>query len=184
MTFKTLVSAGMAAGATAILLAGAAHGQMAPFGNDEDVAYAETLWNQLESANLIGEGSITSRPYEGVEPHGFVLETVAAKVTVDGHTGIAIVKKNYGPEGVSVEDVVADPGEHLAAITVMYKREAGYDPEDQDWFWVKYLADGSLDKNPAGTQLAGKVAKGADAGCIACHQGAGESMVFTPINLD
>ena len=47
-----------------------------------------------------------------------------------------------------------------------------YDPDNQNWFWAKYLPNGSLDKNPKGMQLAGRVAKGADAGCIACHAGA------------
>ena len=59
----------------------------------------------------------------------------------------------------------------------MYKRP-GYDPENQDWFWVKYLPDGALDKNPAGMSLAGRVAKGADQGCIACHSGE-EDYLFT-----
>ena len=49
----------------------------------------------------------------------------------------------------------------------------------QAWFWAKYKKDGSIDKNPKGAKLAGRVAKGKDAGCIACHQGApGEDMVF------
>ena len=61
----------------------------------------------------------------------------------------------------------------------MLKRP-GYDPDNKDWFWAKYLPDGSLDKNPAGMQLAGMVAKGKPAGCIACHTAApGGDMVFT-----
>ncbi len=45
---------------------------------------------------------------------------------------------------------------------------------------MKYLPDGALDKNPKGMSLAGRVGKGADAGCIACHLGAGgEDYVFT-----
>ena len=185
---KAGISAGIAAGAAALIVAGAAQGQMmAPFGNDEDIAYAKTLWGVLESANLIGEDAIAARPYVGVDPHGAVLETLSAKVTVDGHTGAALVKKNYGPKGVKIEDVAKEPTKHLGAITVMFKREAGYDPEDKDWFWVKYLPDGSLDKTPDGMQLAGKVAKGMNLedGCIACHSGAeGDDMVFTPIYWD
>ena len=42
-----------------------------------------------------------------------------------------------------------------------------------------YRADGTLDKNPKGMQLAGRVAKGAAKGCIACHTAApGGDMVF------
>ena len=40
------------------------------------------------------------------------------------------------------------------------------------------LPDGTLDQNPAGMQLAGRVAKGADAGCIACHSGS-DNYLFT-----
>ncbi len=53
----------------------------------------------------------------------------------------------------------------------MFQREEGYDADNRNWFWVKYLPDGSLDKNPAGMALAGMVGKNADAGCIACHRG-------------
>jgi hypothetical protein len=61
----------------------------------------------------------------------------------------------------------------------MFRREAGFDSDNQDWFWVKYLPDGTLDKNPKGMALAGKIAKGSDAGCIACHVGAdGDDYLF------
>ena len=62
----------------------------------------------------------------------------------------------------------------------MYKREAGYDPEDGDWFWAKYNPDDTVQKNPAGVALAGRVAKGAPHGCIACHSEApGGDLIFT-----
>ena len=64
-----------------------------------------------------------------------------------------------------------DPAKHLGAITVMFRREAGYDDDNADWFWAKFLPDGSLDKNAMGGSLAGRVAKGMDTGCIACHSG-------------
>lgn len=58
----------------------------------------------------------------------------------------------------------------------MFKREEGYDPEFNDWFWVKYEPDGGLHTNPKGMKLAGQVAKGVapgdgHGGCIGCHQG-------------
>ena len=60
----------------------------------------------------------------------------------------------------------------------MYKRN-GYDRDNNDWFWVKFLPDGSLDSNPEGVKLAGRVAKGMSAGCIACHKAApGGDLVF------
>lgn len=145
-------------------------GQMPPFGNEEDTSYATALWQAMLNANMAGDDAIRTFPYEGIEPHGFVLETFYTKTTIDGHTGDLVIKRNYGPEGVSVEEVQDDAAKHLAAITVMFKREDGYDSDNKNWFWAKYLPDGSLDKNPAGMELAGRVAKGnEEAGCISCH---------------
>ncbi len=154
--------------------------QNAPFGTDTDAAYAALIWEAMEAQKLAGEDQIFSFPYEGVAPHGMMLETFYSHATIDGHTGELIVKRNYGPEGVTSDEVLADPAKHLGAVTVMFRREKGFDADNQDWFWVKYLPDGSLDKNPKGMRLAGKVAKGADAGCIACHTNAGgDDYVFT-----
>ncbi|SOE16922.1 hypothetical protein SAMN05877838_1808 [Hoeflea halophila] len=148
--------------------------QNAPFGNAEDVDYASKLWQVMMDQKLVGDDSIKVRPFEGNEPHGTIQEVLATTATMDGHSGRLLVKRNHGAEGeLSVEDVYDDPLSNLAAITIMFKRESGYDAENQDWFWAKYLPDGTLDKNPNGLQLAGRVAKGSDAGCIACHTAAG-----------
>ncbi len=153
---------------------------MPPFGSDDDASYAAKIWATMESLNLAGDNAMHTLPYEGTDPHGMMLETFYTKATIDGHTGDLIVKRNYGPAGVTAEEVQADPGKHLGAITVMFRREAGFDADNQNWFWVKYLPDGSLDKNPKGMRLAGKVAKGMDVGCIACHSGAGgDDYLFT-----
>lgn len=152
------------------------------FGTQADADYAALLWDVMEQSNLVGETPILSTPYDGSEPHGMMLETFYSKATIDGHTGDLIVKRNYGPEGVDAAAILADPAKHLGAVTVMFRREAGYDADNADWFWVKYLPDGSLDKNPAGMQLAGRVAKGAEQGCIACHSGV-EDYVFTSDHL-
>lgn len=45
----------------------------------------------------------------------------------------------------------------LTGIYVMYKSE-GYDPENNDWFWASYSADGTV-------RSEGKVE-----GCIGCHR--------------
>lgn len=162
------------------LLAGPGMSQEMVFGGEEDVAYAALLWKVMEADRLVGANALQSFPYEGLEPHGMLLETFYTDATVDGHTGTLIVKRNYGPAGVEVDQVVANPSEHLAAVTVMFRREDGYDADNANWYWVKYLPDGALDKNPKGMSLAGRVGKGADAGCIACHLGAGgEDYVFT-----
>lgn len=154
--------------------------QDAPFGTPADTQYASELWDLMVSLKLAGDGAVHTFPYEGVDPHGKMLETFYTEATLGGHTGELVIKRNYGPEGVEAEQVIAEPGKHLGAVTVMFRREAGYDEDNQNWFWVKYLPDGSLDKNPKGMQLAGRVAKGADAGCIACHTGAdGDDYLFT-----
>ncbi|WP_101066294.1 cytochrome P460 family protein [Roseovarius salinarum] len=164
--------------ATLALAGGAALAQDAPFGTETEIGYAADLWGVLEEMNMVGADAVRAFPYEGVAPHGMMLETFYTEATVNGHTGDLLVKRNYGPEGVSKEQVLANPDKHLGAVTVMFRREAGYDADNDNWFWAKYLPDGSLDKNPKGMELAGRVAKGADKGCIACHSGAGD-YVFT-----
>lgn len=168
-------SAFAAAGALALAVAiGAARAQDKPFGGEADVAYAAKLWQQMEEARLVGDNAVRVRPFDGNEPHGTIQEALATTAVVNGHSGRLLVKRNHGgKEGLTVAEVYDNPTEYLAAITIMFKREAGYDEDNQNWFWAKYLPDGSLDKNPAGAQLAGRVAKGADAGCIACHTASG-----------
>ena len=150
-----------------------------PFGAADDVKYAAAVWKQLTAERLVGKNTITSTPYAGMHPHGAILDTLDSQITVKGHTGDVIVKKNYGGEGVTKESVANDPGKWLKAVTVMFRREKGFDSDNNDWFWVKYAPDGSVMKNPKGMSLAGRVAKGMDQGCIACHAGApGNDKVF------
>lgn len=165
------------------LAATSAQAQDMHFGTDSDAAYAKLLWDVMQAERLVGPEMIRTKPYEGTDPHGMMLETFYTRATINGHTGDLVVKRNFGPAGVTADEVLSDPKNHLGAITVMFRREAGYDPEDKDWFWVKYLPDGSLDKAPNGMRLAGQVAKGMETGCIACHRGAGEDMLFTTDHL-
>ena len=177
-----LVPALLAAG----LLAGCASSKMAmdsmdsaPFGGPDSVKYSQQLWSAMAKAGLVGPGSLQGTPYTGQHPHGAILDTIDTTLRVGIHSGAVIVKRNYGGEGVSKSAVADDPDKYLKAVTVMYKREAGYDGDNANWFWAKYKPDGSLDKNPKGMQLAGRVAKGMPAGCIACHKAApGGDYVF------
>ena len=108
----------------------------------EKVNYQETwqLWP--------GKGE----KYQGDEPHGMLLTTYlnpAAFDALDGKKGVMpdgaiIVKENYTPEGV------------YDANTVMYKK-SGYNPDHNDWFWLKVLADGTVAK------------EGMVEGCQMCH---------------
>lgn len=170
----------LVSGALALALLGSPSiAQEAPFGTDADADYAQLLWDVMVSSGLAGDGSIMSVPYDGGPPHGMMLETFFSKATIGDHTGDLVVKRNYGPEGVDAAAILADPGKHLGAVTVMFRRESGYDDDNANWFWVKYLPDGTLDKNPKGMRLAGRVAKGADAGCIACHSNVDDYLFVT-----
>ena len=90
--------------------------------------------------------------YPASEPHGAFLTTYvtdSAFSAIQGRRGSIpygsiIVKENYTPD------------KELAALTVMYK-VSGYDPDNNDWFWAKYLPDGTID------------AEGRVPGCISCH---------------
>ncbi len=161
------------------LLPSLAFADAAPFGDDKSVSDAGELWKALESAQLAGKDSLMSKPYAGVSPHGAILDVIEGKITVDGHTGTVIVKRNYGGKGVDVAKVANNPSAFLGAVTVMFKREASYDAENKDWFYAKFKPDGSLHTNPKKMQLAGKIGKGAAKGCIACHKAAsGGDYVF------
>lgn len=121
---KTIISAAIASLALAAGPTVAQDGDMA-FGTEEDIAYAELLWDLMEAERLAGPDMIRAFPYEGLEPHGLMLETFYAEGTINDHTGDLVVKRNFGPEGVSVDEVLSDPDGHLGAYTVMFRREAG-----------------------------------------------------------
>ncbi len=136
-----------------------------PFGGPSDMRRASTLWSTMRNykswASYPGMGGWQP----GKSPHGKVLRyyinSVAARNAENPRDGYILIKENYGMKDGP-----------LMAITVMQKIR-GYDPDDQDWFWVKFAPDGSVMKNPKGMSLAGKVAKGMPKGCIACHSNAG-----------
>ena len=93
--------------------------------------------------------------YEGSDPHGMLLtsylnpsafealdEVLAGSAAMPD--GAIIVKENYTPEG------------NFDANTVMYKK-SGYNPEHNDWFWLKVGADGAVQ------------VEGMGKGCQDCH---------------
>ncbi|MCH8878249.1 MAG: cytochrome P460 family protein [Planctomycetes bacterium] len=90
-------------------------------------------------------------------PHGpmsriFINATVeAALANFEGQLpdGSIIVKENVGTSPEVTE----------AVLTVMWK-VAGFDPENNDWFWANMMSDGQI------------VAEGKVQGCTACHGGA------------
>ena len=179
--FCHLLRAGAALAAAGIVMTGltvndARSQMMKDCCDDAAVKYSKDLWSAMEKAGLAGKGAKDDKPYKGQAPHGAVLETIHSEVVVGGYffgiggqKGKVVVKRNYGGDGVSIDAVSKDRKKFLKAVTVMFKREAGYDADNNDWFWAKYKADGSLATNPKGMMLAGRVMKGADKGCIACH---------------
>jgi len=147
-----------------------------PFGGKDDVAFAGKLWSAMKGYQ---DWQMASDFYPGASPHGKVLRMYYSVVSVDDKPYHVIVKENYAGEDATVESVRKSPHKYLGAVTVMLQREAGYDPDNGNWFWVKYKADGEIEKNPMGMTLAGRVAKGMDAGCIACHAHAkGNDYIF------
>jgi hypothetical protein len=68
--------------------------------------------------------------------------------------GSIVVKDNFMPDGM------------LGATTVMYKVE-GYNPEASDWWWAKFMPDGSVDMNG--------MAQGRVEMCIGCHAGGADN---------
>ena len=134
---------------------------------------------------FVGPDSIVTHPYQGSEPHGELLEIVTTQARIEGHEGMLIIKKNYIGDGITNEDVANDPEAYLDSVTTMFQREPGYDADNLNWFWAKYAPDGTVMTNPAGMSLAGRVAKGMDAGCIACHVAApGGDFVFSHDRLE
>lgn len=133
-----------------------ASAQEAGAGQELPEPEAEAVWSHLEQADYTESWSLwpgTEALYQGQEPHGALLTTYVNPVANDALAdfsgemprGSIIVKENYMPS------------DELAAVTVMYKAEQGYNPEHGDWFWLKRLADGTV-------EASGKVE-----GCQACH---------------
>jgi len=149
-------------------------------GTQEDVAFADAIWAGMLALNLAGEGAIIGLPYLGGPPHGETLETFFVEADLMGEEGLPVVKRNYGPFGVSEAEALADPVGRLGSVTVMFQPAEGYDAEHDDGFYAEYLPDGAMDTAALGTALAGAIGRCLSGGCIACHIGAaGDDYLFT-----
>lgn len=151
-----------------------------PFSGPQDVAFAGKLWRALGENRLVGPNRFKAMPYQTPPPHGHFVESIDGQISIEGREGVVIVKKNFGKTKEETRQQIADdPDKYMTSITVMFKREEGYDSDNKNWFWAKYYPDGSLFKNPKGMELAGRVAKGSDKACIACHVAApGKDYVY------
>jgi hypothetical protein len=103
------------------------------------------------------------------EPHGDSIQTFANKIATDSPAtlpyGSILVTENY------------DIDKKLTDITVMY-RSKGSDSQHADWYWLKYLPNGSIARTAekeGKKPIAGKVAS-----CIDCHsKAAGRDLVYS-----
>lgn len=160
----------------------AVQSQDMPFGSDDDVAFAKKLWTAMDGYD---NWLIQSDFFPGQSPHGAFLRTSFSLVTIDGKPYHVVVKDNYGGEGATLKTVEKSPDTYLKAVTVMVQREAGYDSDNDNWSWVKFTPDGSIEMNPKGIAMAGRVAKGTERGCIHCHAKAkGDDLFFSNDKYD
>ena len=135
------------------------------------VAAADTtgaaIWAHLQESDYQSTWTLwpdKGELYAGEEPHGMLLTTYLNDVALEALSsgassmgpGAIVVKENYMPDST------------LAAVTTMFK-VAGYNPDVNDWFFTKHLANGELDLTPGGMAMEGRLP-----GCTNCH-GAVES---------
>jgi len=134
--------------------------------------FEQKFWSYLKSARYTEWAPVpgqTTGFYEGQSPHGAQLKTYVNRTFFDQPEapphGSIVIKENYMPD------------KQLAAITVMY-RVKDYDPENNDWYWVKYDADGTVALTPP--EKGSKPIAGRFQSCIECHQSAeGDDFLFT-----
>ena len=140
------------------------------YGKKSDVALAKKLWLALKKKKVVGAGRINVHAFKGKAPHGGIQQIYATKVTVNGHRGRALVKANHTAKGASIQSVYDKPNKYLSSYTVMFANKAGYDPKNQNWFWVRYLPKGRITRTGTGIAVAGRVGKISKIGCIGCHR--------------
>jgi|SRR6516162_2922216 hypothetical protein len=107
---------------------------------------------------------------KGEEPHGAFTRTYLNKIAADDFEklplGSILVTENYDKDKKTLKD-----------ITVMY-RSKGADPQHNDWYWLKYLPNGSIartSEKEGKKPIAGKVAS-----CIDCHsKAAGKDLAYS-----
>lgn len=122
---------------------------------------------RLQDASYRDWGTFPRRDegfYPGNSPHGDLLrlfiDETAASAPLEPKHGSTIVKENFNED------------EELLSITVM-KRIEGFDPENGDWWYARYTADGEI-TTADGKPVAGKVES-----CVNCHRASeGADFVF------
>ncbi len=98
---------------------------------------------------------VNPKPIKGHEVYVNIYVDDAAKdiyLSASGET-FPVCSRIVKTHLVSAED------ESVTAVTVMVKMPAGYDPENNDWWWGMYDKDGKV------AEMSGKVTV-----CIGCHK--------------
>ena len=125
--------------------------------------FEQKMWSYIKSARYqqwapagdIGDFRESDRPH-GALVKTYINRTAAGNSAKLPH-GSIVIKENYSPE------------KKLMAITLMH-RAKGYNPDANDWYWIKYNPDGTtatMDTANGKMAIAGKAK-----GCIECHSGA------------
>ncbi|MGI9410916.1 MAG: hypothetical protein ACR2OV_12635 [Hyphomicrobiaceae bacterium] len=140
------------------------------YGFSSEVLLAKKLWRSMLKNRLVGADRINVHAFEGKEPHGAIQQSYAASIVVNKRRARVLVKANHLGADLTEQDVYDDPNKYLKDYTVMFRHKSGYDPENNDWFWVKYSPDGTIDNGPTGVAIVGRVGKKTKIGCIGCHR--------------
>ena len=112
-------------------------------------------YTQWAPAGDNGDYRVSNRPH-GAFVKTYMNRAAAGNTTALPH-GSVIVKENYSPDKT------------LVAVTLMH-RSKGYNPDGNDWYWIKYNADGTTAM--ADTPNGKMAISGKAQGCMDCHSGA------------
>lgn len=116
----------------------------------QDAAY--NTWKVLQRDKSEGDAD---------NPHGTLTPTYANKVAADDPQNLPI-------GSVLVREDYDDKRKRLS-ISVMYRVKA-YDKDHGNWYWLKYLENGTVARGKDNKPISGKVAS-----CRECHAKAGDN---------
>lgn len=128
------------------------------------VPVATELWKQISGNNDYRDWPLlagTTERQDSDAPHGDF-----ATIRYSGQDANA-----PGPGDTLVKELLVEDETEPQALTVMLKL-SGFDPDNANWFYAKYLPDGSLDTTPTGVPLAGAMEPAPGAACRGCHRSA------------
>ena len=140
------------------------------YGKSNDVALALELWLALHANRVVGPDRINVRPFAGQKSPSIIRQVWAATIKVGDRRARAVVRANHTKPGATLAKVYDNPNAYLTSYTVMFQAEKGYDPKNNDMFWVKYAPSGQIDKNANGVAIAGRVDSPSGFGCVSCHR--------------